>query len=161
MEKKCRLDKQASFFNYFKVYFREIWMYTCLFVIYMSFVIYDHIWTNLNFQKAVYYGLEEKCFTYNHSLTSMFSLLIIEKEKSPWWMVDMGSQNCIGRVEVFNTVGKTSKYSFSDPLPRKAQQNIGESWGMANTFLLGLINATYMHDLKSLVYSHKEKVKYY
>ena len=33
---------------------------------------------------------------------------------------------------------------------------IGESWGMANTFLLGLINATYMHDLKSLVYNHKE-----
>ena len=38
---------------------------------------------------------------------------------------------------------------------------IGESWGMANTFLLGLINATYMHDLKSLVYNHKEQVKYY
>ena len=35
---------------------------------------------------------------------------------------------------------------------------IGESWGMANTFLLGLINATYMHDLKSLVYNHKEQV---
>ena len=38
---------------------------------------------------------------------------------------------------------------------------IGESWGMANTFLLGLIIATYMHDLKSLVYNHKEQVKYY
>ena len=38
---------------------------------------------------------------------------------------------------------------------------LGESWGMANTFLLGLINATYMHDLKSLVYNHKEQVKYY
>ena len=38
---------------------------------------------------------------------------------------------------------------------------IGESWGMANTFLLGLINATYMHDLKSLVYNRKEQVKYY
>ena len=32
---------------------------------------------------------------------------------------------------------------------------------MANTFLLGLINATYMHDLKSLVYNLKEQVKYY
>ena len=41
------------------------------------------------------------------------------------------------------------------------QIQIGESWGMANTFLLGLINATYMHDLKSLVYNHKEQVKYY
>ena len=30
---------------------------------------------------------------------------------------------------------------------------------MANTFLLGLINATYMHDLKNLVYNHKEHVK--
>ena len=30
---------------------------------------------------------------------------------------------------------------------------------MANTFLLGLINATYKHDLKSLVYNHKEQVK--
>ena len=29
---------------------------------------------------------------------------------------------------------------------------------MANTFLLGLINASYMHDLKSLVYHHKEQV---
>ena len=38
---------------------------------------------------------------------------------------------------------------------------VGEIWGMANTFLLGLINATYMHDLKSLVYNHKEQVKYY
>ena len=38
---------------------------------------------------------------------------------------------------------------------------VGESWGMANTFLLGLINATYMHDLKSLVYNHKVQVKYY
>ena len=40
-------------------------------------------------------------------------------------------------------------------------RSIGESWGMANTFLLGLINATYMHDLKSLVYNHKEQVGYY
>ena len=32
---------------------------------------------------------------------------------------------------------------------------------MANTFLLELINVTYMHDLKSLVYNHKGQVKYY
>ena len=38
---------------------------------------------------------------------------------------------------------------------------LGESWGMANTILLGLINATYKHDLKSLVYNHKVQVKYY
>ena len=38
---------------------------------------------------------------------------------------------------------------------------LGESWGMANTFLLGLVNATYMYDWKSLVYKHKEQVKYY
>ena len=38
---------------------------------------------------------------------------------------------------------------------------IGESWGMANTFLLGLINTTCMHDLKSLVYNHKKQVAYY
>ena len=37
--------------------------------------------------------------------------------------------------------------------------HVGESWGMANTFLLRLINTTYMHDLKSLVYNHKEQVK--
>ena len=36
-----------------------------------------------------------------------------------------------------------------------------ESWGMANTILLGIINATYKHDLKSLVYNHKVQVKYY
>ena len=29
---------------------------------------------------------------------------------------------------------------------------------MVNTFLLGLINATHMHDLKSLVYNHKEQL---
>ena len=38
---------------------------------------------------------------------------------------------------------------------------VGESWGMVNTFLLGLVNAIYMHDLKSLVYNHKEQVTYY
>ena len=27
---------------------------------------------------------------------------------------------------------------------------------MANTFRFGFINATYMHDLKSLVYNHKQ-----
>ena len=43
----------------------------------------------------------------------------------------------------------------------KVSNYLGESWGMANTFLLGLINAAYMHDLKSLVYNHKEQVKYY
>ena len=40
-------------------------------------------------------------------------------------------------------------------------QHVGESWGMANTILLGLINATYKQDLKSLVYNHKVQVKYY
>ena len=34
-------------------------------------------------------------------------------------------------------------------------------WRMANTILLGLINATYKHDLKRLVYNHKVQVKYY
>ena len=50
------------------------------------------------------------------------------------------------------------KYSIFKVQPN---DTIGESWGIANTFLLGLINATYMHDLKSLVYNHKEQVKYY
>ena len=31
---------------------------------------------------------------------------------------------------------------------------------MANTFLLGLINTTYMHGLKSIVCNHKEQVNY-
>ena len=39
--------------------------------------------------------------------------------------------------------------------------HLGESWGMANTFLLGLIDTTYMHDLKSLVYNHRKQVAYY
>ena len=38
---------------------------------------------------------------------------------------------------------------------------MGESWGMANTFLLEPINTTYMHDLGKFIHHHKVQVKYY
>ena len=50
---------------------------------------------------------------YLQSFTPEYVFLpIVENEKSPWWMVDMGANNCVGRVEVevFNMVGKNGKY---------------------------------------------------
>ena len=42
-------------------------------------------------------------------LSSIF-ITTDENQNNPWWMVDMGSSQCVGRVEIFNRVGTDCKY---------------------------------------------------
>ena len=44
-----------------------------------------------------------ECYFFHHCF-------ILEREPQPWWMVDLGSSQCVGTVNVFNRVDCCGKY---------------------------------------------------